>query len=107
MLDILIKNGWIADGTGNPTYPANVAIQGDRIADVERLSEALILPQSADCPATAAPWPTSKSPLRATLPAVSAAGPTSMDLPIQGCLLTHNAISTAPTALSATICKRS
>jgi len=37
MLDVLIRNGWLADGTGNPTYPADVAIQGDRIADVGRL----------------------------------------------------------------------
>ncbi len=37
MLDILIRNGWLADGTGNPTYPADVAIQGDRIVEVGRL----------------------------------------------------------------------
>jgi len=40
MLDILIRNGWIADGTGNPTYPANVAVEGDRIVDVGRLEGA-------------------------------------------------------------------
>jgi N-acyl-D-amino-acid deacylase len=40
MLDILIRNGWIADGTGNPTYPTNVAIEGDRIVDVGRLEGA-------------------------------------------------------------------
>ena len=40
MLDILIRNGWIADGTGNPTYPANVAIEDDRIVDVGRLEGA-------------------------------------------------------------------
>ncbi|MFH1085493.1 MAG: amidohydrolase family protein, partial [Chloroflexota bacterium] len=37
MLDYLIRNGWVADGTGNPTYPADVALQGDRIVDVGRL----------------------------------------------------------------------
>jgi hypothetical protein len=34
MLDILIRNGWGADGTGNPTHPADVAIEGDRIVAV-------------------------------------------------------------------------
>ena len=29
MLDILIKNGWIADGTGNPLIPADIAIEGE------------------------------------------------------------------------------
>jgi N-acyl-D-amino-acid deacylase len=37
MLDILIKNGWIADGTGNPLIPADVAIEGDRIVHVGSL----------------------------------------------------------------------
>jgi N-acyl-D-amino-acid deacylase len=40
MLDILIRNGWVADGTGNPTYPADVAIEGERIVDVGRLEGA-------------------------------------------------------------------
>lgn len=40
MLDILIHNGWVADGTGNPIYPANVGILGDRIAEVGRLEGA-------------------------------------------------------------------
>ena len=37
MLDVLIRNGWVADGTGNPMYPADVAIQGDKVVDVTRL----------------------------------------------------------------------
>jgi N-acyl-D-amino-acid deacylase len=37
MLDYLISGGWVADGTGNPAYPADIAIQGDRIVDVARL----------------------------------------------------------------------
>jgi N-acyl-D-amino-acid deacylase len=40
MLDVLIKGGWIADGTGNPAYPADVAIEGDRIVEVGRLPRA-------------------------------------------------------------------
>ncbi|MBI2942267.1 MAG: amidohydrolase family protein [Chloroflexi bacterium] len=37
MLDILIRDGRVVDGTGQPAYPADVAIQGDRIVAVERL----------------------------------------------------------------------
>ena len=40
MLDILIRHGWLADGTGNPTYPADVAIAGERIVDVGPLEGA-------------------------------------------------------------------
>jgi N-acyl-D-amino-acid deacylase len=40
VLDVLIRNGWIADGTGNPRYPADVAIEGERIVEVARLPEA-------------------------------------------------------------------
>ncbi len=40
MLDLLIRGGWVADGTGNPAYPADVAIEGNRIVDVGRLPEA-------------------------------------------------------------------
>ena len=36
-LDVLITGGWVVDGTGNPPYPADVAIAGDRIVDVGRL----------------------------------------------------------------------
>ncbi len=31
---VLIENGTVADGTGAPSFPADVAIDGDRIADV-------------------------------------------------------------------------
>src|SRR3981081_2952036 len=40
MLDVLIRGGWVADGTGNPRYPADVAIEGERIVDVGRLDDA-------------------------------------------------------------------
>jgi N-acyl-D-amino-acid deacylase len=39
-MDILIRNGRLADGTGNPLYPGDVMIDGDRIAAVERLPQA-------------------------------------------------------------------
>ncbi|MCL5108996.1 MAG: amidohydrolase family protein [Chloroflexi bacterium] len=37
MLDVLIRGGWVADGTGNPLYKADVAIEGDRVVDVRPL----------------------------------------------------------------------
>lgn len=40
MLDIVIRNGWVVDGTGNPARRADVAIQGDRIVDVGHLPAA-------------------------------------------------------------------
>ena len=40
MLAFLIRGGWVVDGTGNPRYPADVAIEGDRIVDVGRLDGA-------------------------------------------------------------------
>ena len=38
--DILIKNGKIIDGSGNPWYSADIGIRGDRIAAIGRLNNA-------------------------------------------------------------------
>src|SRR3989475_5699525 len=38
--DLVLKNGWIVDGSGNPRYRGGVAIQGDRIAAVGVLNGA-------------------------------------------------------------------
>ena len=38
--DVLIKNGRIVDGTGRPGYMADLAISGDRIARIGKLSNA-------------------------------------------------------------------
>jgi N-acyl-D-amino-acid deacylase len=38
--DIIIRNGHIIDGTGNPWYAADVAIQGERIAAIGNLGDA-------------------------------------------------------------------
>ncbi len=38
--DILIKNGKVVDGTGNPWYYADLGIRGDRIVAIGRLSNA-------------------------------------------------------------------
>ena len=32
MVDVILRGGTVADGTGRPRYPADVAIAGDRIA---------------------------------------------------------------------------
>ncbi len=32
--DLVLKNGWIVDGSGNPRYRGDVAVRGDRIAAV-------------------------------------------------------------------------
>ncbi len=40
MLDILIKNGSVIDGTGRKSFLADIAIQGDRIAAIETLPQA-------------------------------------------------------------------
>ena len=37
MFDLLIRNGRIVDGTGNPWYRGDLAIEGDRIAAVGRI----------------------------------------------------------------------
>ena len=38
--DILIKNGKILDGTGNPWYSADLGIRGDRIVAIGKFSNA-------------------------------------------------------------------
>lgn len=39
MLDVLIKNGRIIDGTANPRFAADVGIQGSRIVEVRKCSD--------------------------------------------------------------------
>ena len=34
MADVIIRNGWLIDGTGNPRYRADVVIDGERITDI-------------------------------------------------------------------------
>jgi N-acyl-D-amino-acid deacylase len=38
-LDVLIRGGWIVDGSGNPRYRGDVAVRGDRIVAVGFLGE--------------------------------------------------------------------
>jgi len=38
--DLVLANGWIVDGTGNPRYRADVGVRGDRIAAIGRLTDA-------------------------------------------------------------------
>ena len=39
MLDVLIRNGWVADGTGSPPFLGDVAIEDGKIVEVGRLGE--------------------------------------------------------------------
>jgi N-acyl-D-amino-acid deacylase len=38
--DVLLRNGWLVDGTGNPRWKGDLAIRGDRIAAMGRLGGA-------------------------------------------------------------------
>ncbi|HEX3565797.1 MAG TPA: amidohydrolase family protein, partial [Acidimicrobiales bacterium] len=37
--DLVIRNGTLVDGSGGPSYRADVAISGDRIAEIGRITE--------------------------------------------------------------------
>ena len=39
MYDLVIKNGFVVDGSGGPRYPADVAISGGRIVRIGRINE--------------------------------------------------------------------
>ena len=39
MYDLVIRNGTVVDGTGLPSYRADVAVSGDRIAAIGRIRE--------------------------------------------------------------------
>ena len=34
MFDVILRGGWVADGSGGPTFRADVAVHGGRVADV-------------------------------------------------------------------------
>ena len=38
--DLLIRNGRVFDGTGNPAFPADIGVRNGRIAAVGRLGDA-------------------------------------------------------------------
>ena len=40
MADVIIRNGWLVDGTGNPRYRADIVLEGDRIADIGQFPNA-------------------------------------------------------------------
>ena len=40
MFDIVVQNGFIVDGTGNPWFKGNIGISGGKISKVENLREA-------------------------------------------------------------------
>jgi N-acyl-D-amino-acid deacylase len=54
MLDLLIRNGQVVDGSGGSRYPADVAIEGDRIVEVGSLpgAEAEVVIDASGCVVT-------------------------------------------------------
>src|SRR5262245_49069102 len=38
-LDLVIKNGWVGDGSGQPRYRGDVGVRGGRIATIGRIRE--------------------------------------------------------------------
>ena len=40
--DVIIRNGQIVDGSGEPAFPADLGIVGDRVAAVDRLGDAVV-----------------------------------------------------------------
>ena len=37
MLDVIIKNGQVVDGTDNPWFKADIGVKGDQIVHIGRL----------------------------------------------------------------------
>ncbi len=52
MYDLVIRNGKIYDGTGAPAFDGDLAIEGERIAAVGRIDEALVGPDTETIDAT-------------------------------------------------------
>ena len=47
MFDLVIKNGRVCDGTGNPSYLADIGVTGDRIASIVRREDGVSRPLTA------------------------------------------------------------
>ena len=37
MFDVIIKNGYVVDGTGNPWFKGDVGIKGEKITEIGKL----------------------------------------------------------------------
>lgn len=48
MYDLVIKNGFVVDGSGGPRYPADVAVSGGRIVRIGRINERAVRTLDAD-----------------------------------------------------------
>ena len=56
--DVLIRGGWVADGTGSPPFLGDVAIEDGRIAEVGRLAPEETAAIIGEPPAALTPSPT-------------------------------------------------
>ena len=48
MFDVLIKGGWVLDGTGSPAFRGGVAVEGDRLVVVRGSPEGLQSTETVD-----------------------------------------------------------
>ena len=69
MFSVLIRNGLVVDGTGREAFPADVLVEGDRIADVLPRPGRAVAPRPPDGDAAS---PGSKPPSQ--IPVIDAAG---------------------------------
>ena len=68
MSSVLIRNGLVVDGTGRAAFPADVLVEGDRIADILPRPASPVSPGCPVSPASPDPKPLSQ------IPAIDATG---------------------------------
>ena len=62
MSSVLIRNGLVVDGTGREAFPADVLVEGDRIADVLPRPGSPASPGCPGCPVSPGPTPPTQIP---------------------------------------------
>src|SRR5207247_1976746 len=98
VVDVLLRGGWIIDGSGNPRYQGDVAITGDRIAGVGFLNGAAAR-ETVDVSGLAVAPKETGAPTGPELARMTALVDTLME---QGALGLWTALEYAPASYSAT-----